>query len=100
MKETPLKPEEITAALQELRAQKNDETSPGFFVYQLINSAHPLVKDVIEHQAAVFLASGKKVAAVIGEASKTEAGRRRIQQELGKIMSGVTPKKTGENDHG
>ena len=100
MKESDISPEELQQALQELRAQKNDESSPGWFVYQMLSTAHPTVHDMLEHQAALFLASGKRVASVIREASRTSEGRQRIDKELSRIMSGITPKKSGEDSNG
>lgn len=72
----------IKNAIQELRSQKDDPNSPGFFLYKLLETAHPTMIEFMEYQAAAALIAGKNMGESLGKAASTEAGRKKIQEIL------------------
>ena len=78
---------EINEAIEKLRAQKDMEGTPGFMIYKLLETAHPVVREVIEYQAAHALMAGEKVAHALDEAGKTEEGRAFLEKKFSDLVA-------------
>lgn len=77
---------DINEAIEKLRSEKNDPTKPAFLIYSMMHSAHPTVIEVVEHQAAQMMVYGQQMVDFLGEAQKTEEGRRKLEEEFSKMM--------------
>jgi len=91
---------EISEALEQLRREKDDPSKPAFLIYKMIETAHPTVREVIEHQAAQTLAAGARAVKALKEASKTPAGRKKIEEETNRLLSNVAQRSETEEDDG
>ena len=61
----------------------------AFLIYNMLQTAHPTVVEMIEYQAAQFLIAGNKMAEIVKEASQTEEGRRRLEQGLQELRANL-----------
>jgi hypothetical protein len=89
---------EINEAIKKLRAQKNEEGTPGFMIYRLLENAHPVVREVIEYQAAQALRAGETVGEAFREASATKEGRDFLEKKFSELSSKINAATSFENE--
>lgn len=88
-------PEEIGAAIKELRSQKDNPGSPAYFMYSMLATAHPTAIEFFEYQAAVALIAGKRAGTDVVEAFKTEEGREAIKRYMSEAKNQSGQSKEG-----
>jgi len=79
----------IEEALQKLRNQKDQPESPGFLMYQLLETAHPIVREALEYQAAHALMAGERISESFREASSTAEGREFIEKKFSDLAAKI-----------
>ena len=89
---------EINEAIEKLRAQKNEKGTPGFMIYRLLENAHPVVREVIEYQAAQALRAGENVGEAFREASSTREGREFIEKKFSELSSKINAATSFDNE--
>lgn len=84
-----MKKTELEEFIEKLRKQKSDKTSPAFFIYKLLETAHPNSLAEVEKQAATALMAGAKFKQAFDEASKTAEGRAFVEEKFSEFASKV-----------
>tara|TARA_B100000282_G_C31693071_1_gene472462 strand:- start:751 stop:1041 length:291 start_codon:yes stop_codon:yes gene_type:complete len=77
-----LSPEDIAAALEELRSQKDNPESPAYFMYSILSTAHPTALEFFEYQAAIALMAGKAARKNLTEAFASKEGRNALRRHM------------------
>jgi hypothetical protein len=76
----------IKQAIEQFRSEKNDPEKPAYFIYSLLQTAHPTVVEMIEYQAAQFILAGENWKEGMSNVMSTEEGKQAVNKKLDELL--------------